>query len=298
MRILFATDLHGRLEHFRAMADLARRHRPDLLILGGDALADGDLADPLGTQVEFLLRRVQPLLEAFRRDLPGTVLAAILGNHDWLCTLEAMQHLENKGLIRLLRPEAPTRVGAYSLVGYYCAPPCPFPVKDFERLDHPDEPFRFDSGLIWDPARRRPRAVDPAEHLAAIPSIREDLSRIAPPPSDNWIFVCHAPPLETFLDVLTGHLHVGSQAVRDFLLRHQPALSLHGHIHESPRLSGRYWQHLGRTVAVNPGQRDDALAAVLIELTDQRISLTPLGVESAASDRSVCLPRHFAGRSP
>ena len=41
---------------------------------------------------------------------------------------------------------------------------------------------------------------------------------------------------------------VGSTAVRDALLRIQPLLGLHGHIHESGGI-----RRLGRTIAINPG---------------------------------------------
>lgn len=41
---------------------------------------------------------------------------------------------------------------------------------------------------------------------------------------------------------------VGSTAVRDAILRYQPLVSLHGHIHESKGV-----QRIGRTRAVNPG---------------------------------------------
>jgi Icc-related predicted phosphoesterase len=41
---------------------------------------------------------------------------------------------------------------------------------------------------------------------------------------------------------------VGSRAVRDAIKRYQPAVGLHGHIHES-----RGAQKIGWTVCVNPG---------------------------------------------
>ncbi|MGC8635149.1 MAG: metallophosphoesterase family protein [Candidatus Limnocylindrales bacterium] len=73
----------------------------------------------------------------------------------------------------------------------------------------------------------------------------------------------HVPPYDTQLDdapVLDEHLQVqqqlgqvkfapaGSPAVRQFLLEHQPLLSLHGHIHEAAGI-----RRLGRTIAINPG---------------------------------------------
>jgi uncharacterized protein len=41
---------------------------------------------------------------------------------------------------------------------------------------------------------------------------------------------------------------VGSTAVREVIEQHQPALSLHGHIHEA-----RGTKRLGRTLCINPG---------------------------------------------
>jgi Icc-related predicted phosphoesterase len=47
---------------------------------------------------------------------------------------------------------------------------------------------------------------------------------------------------------------VGSKAIYDFLLEYQPQPSLHGHIHESPEISGRWHARLGDTLCIQPGQ--------------------------------------------
>jgi Icc-related predicted phosphoesterase len=96
------------------------------------------------------------------------------------------------------------------------------------------------------------------------PVLAERIGRIteqltAPP--EKTIFSMHCPPYATGLDdapELTaemdlrnaGHSTVpaGSTAVRDAIERHQPALSLHGHIHEA-----RGSTRLGRTLCINPG---------------------------------------------
>jgi uncharacterized protein len=62
-----------------------------------------------------------------------------------------------------------------------------------------------------------------------------------------------APVLDADLTVQTAvgqvkFAPVGSTAVRDALLRIQPLLGLHGHIHESGGM-----RRLGRTIAINPG---------------------------------------------
>ena len=59
-----------------------------------------------------------------------------------------------------------------------------------------------------------------------------------------------------------------------FIEKTQPLLTLHGHIHEAPELSGRYLDRIGATLCVNPGQFTRAgkesprLHAVLFEMED------------------------------
>jgi Icc-related predicted phosphoesterase len=77
------------------------------------------------------------------------------------------------------------------------------------------------------------------------------------------IFNLHVPPHDSGLDtaielddelrpVLTGgrphEIPVGSTAVRQVIEEYQPALALHGHIHESRGIT-----RIGTTVAINPG---------------------------------------------
>lgn len=62
------------------------------------------------------------------------------------------------------------------------------------------------------------------------------------------VMVCHTPPYGTATDVVGSGTHVGSQAVRAFIERVQPAVCLTGHIHEA-----RAVDRLGETVVVNPG---------------------------------------------
>ena len=60
---------------------------------------------------------------------------------------------------------------------------------------------------------------------------------------------------------------VGSIAVRDAILKHQPLLSVHGHIHES-----RGVKRMGRTLAINPGSvyGDGVLQGAVIELNPKK----------------------------
>jgi Icc-related predicted phosphoesterase len=99
---------------------------------------------------------------------------------------------------------------------------------------------------------------------------------------ERAVFNLHVPPIRTAIDqapVLDSSLKpvvkggavlmesVGSEAVRRVIERHQPMLSLHGHIHES-----RGAIKIGRTLCVNPGSEyaDGILQGALIELNARK----------------------------
>lgn len=73
------------------------------------------------------------------------------------------------------------------------------------------------------------------------------------------ILICHCPPLGTDLDEAAPGRHFGSQAVRDFIDKTQPAWFFCGHIHEA---AGREVT-LGATRARNVGKQ-----GYLLELPD------------------------------
>jgi uncharacterized protein len=91
---------------------------------------------------------------------------------------------------------------------------------------------------------------------------------------ERTIFSLHCPPYGTGLDdapQLSAEMDlkdagrstipVGSTAVRQAIERHQPALALHGHIHEA-----RGTHRLGRTLCINPGssyEQGQLLGAVI-----------------------------------
>lgn len=101
-------------------------------------------------------------------------------------------------------------------------------------------------------------------------------------PSDCLtIYNIHVPPIDTPIDqaakldhnlkpvVEGGHVAMigaGSTAVRDLILKYQPSVGLHGHIHEA---SGAI--RLGRTVCINPGSEysDGVLRGALLTLDER-----------------------------
>jgi uncharacterized protein len=100
------------------------------------------------------------------------------------------------------------------------------------------------------------------------------------PDIGRTIFNFHAPPYGSGLDEAPAlddtmrPIHggavmkpVGSTAVRDAIQKYQPALSVHGHIHESRGI----WKP-GRTLSMNPGSsyNDGVLQGAVIELNEKK----------------------------
>ena len=124
----------------------------------------------------------------------------------------------------------------------------------------------------WD----TPRECSEEELGIKIETLAEEIEDM-----ENAIFNIHVPPYGTGLDdapelqnattLKRGgtSVPVGSSAVREAILKYQPMLSLHGHIHES-----RGTQKLGRTVAINPGSAysDWTLQGVIVDLEDKRVA--------------------------
>ncbi|HEV8280212.1 MAG TPA: hypothetical protein VGQ26_31600, partial [Streptosporangiaceae bacterium] len=123
----------------------------------------------------------------------------------------------------------------------------------------------------WDTFREAPEE-ELAAKIEAVANLVPDMGRA--------IFNFHAPPYGSGLDeapALDANLRpthggavmkpVGSTAVSDAIVRHQPMLSVHGHIHES-----RGIKKMGRTLAINPGSvyGDGVLQGALLELDPKK----------------------------
>jgi uncharacterized protein len=127
----------------------------------------------------------------------------------------------------------------------------------------------------WDTYREAPEP-ELAAKIEAVASLVPDMGRA--------IFNFHAPPYGTGLDeapALDDSLRpmhggavmkpVGSTAVRDAILKHQPLLSVHGHIHES-----RGIKKMKRTLAINPGSvyGDGVLQGAVIDLDKKKAKVS------------------------
>lgn len=264
-RLLFATDPHGNDSAYDALLARAGDLDVQTLVLGGDLLPMAHGGDRLAAQLRFVREWLPAWLARARAQ--GARVFAVMGNDDWACCAPHLERLD--GLTLLHGRAAPLDEGRW-IAGYPCVPVTPFSMSDWDRLDTPGwRPPRPPknvvlSEVVGDGGRVRAATL---EEVAARPTIEEDLEALAGRSDPaRTVYVVHTPPWGTPLDVMHGGAHIGSRALRAFVDRRQPPLTLHGHVHESPHLTGRIDDRVGRTLVVNPGASRQRLRAVLVDL--------------------------------
>lgn len=264
----FATDLHGHLSRYVALTNAIAREQPEVVLLGGDLL-------PAIGAVEFvdavLIERLARLRDQLDDRYPQIFL--ILGNDDARVHEPAFLRQQERGLWAVLDGRGAT-AGAHRIFGYPFVPPSPFALKDWER---------YDVSHFVDPGCISPedgiRTVDVPAHDVRYGTIADDLERLfGSQDVSDAIFLFHTPPYQTALDRadLDGKthehapldVHVGSIAVRRFIESKQPRVTLHGHVHESARLTGRWMDRIGRTVLLGGAHDGPELALIRFDPDD------------------------------
>jgi Icc-related predicted phosphoesterase len=271
---LFASDLHGREDRFLKLFSFIQEKRPQAVFLGGDLLPSGCLwfaknhPRQGGFLEEFLLPSMRRLHRDLRKNYPSFFL--ILGNDDPRSEEPVFLSHETEGLWQYVHLRK-VPFGTYAVYGYACVPPTPFVLKDWER---------YDVSRFVDPGCMAPEegrfSVEVGEEEKGFPTIREDLETLAGSDTlERAIFLFHTPPYRTGLDraALDGRqfefapldVHVGSIAVKRFIEERQPWITLHGHVHESARLTGVWQEKIGATHCFSAAHDGSELTVVCFD---------------------------------
>ena len=57
-------------------------------------------------------------------------------------------------------------------------------------------------------------------------------------------------------------VHIGSIAIKRFIIKYQPFITLHGHVHESSQLTGEWKQVFNQTLSFSAAYNGEKLAIV------------------------------------
>jgi Icc-related predicted phosphoesterase len=270
----FASDLHGRVKCYQKLFSAIQQDLPKAVFLGGDLLPSGSLyfggKDTFKNNFidDFLVPELHKLRKALKNNFPQIFI--ILGNDDARVEEAAVLRQEQETLWKYMHNRKIAFMD-YRIYGYACVPPTPFALKDWERYD---VSHFVDPGALAPEEGRLTSAV--SEKEIHDHTIQEDLENLSAGDAlDKAIFLFHAPPYQTHLDRaaldnrFVEHVpldvHVGSIAIQRFIQERQPLVTLHGHIHESARITGSWQEKIGRTHAFSAAHDGPELAIVCFD---------------------------------
>ena len=259
MKTLYTSDLHGEPHLYRELSELAISSSAKIAVLGGDLLPSvrqiGQCRQMIPRQKNFIEQFLRPFFKELIETTTVRQIFLIPGNWDlgypylFEEPMEGLNDLSQKSYLL---------DNGFQLIGYPFVPPTPFWPKNYEKMGDTEAhwPPQPNPSYIRSPNRiDQLVAIDPSHYFRQQATIGDDLDGLPRPIDCNkTIYVMHSPPYGTGLDLVAGGQSVGSRSIRVFIETYQPLLTLHGHIHESPEISGRYFDRIGNTLSVNPGQ--------------------------------------------
>jgi Icc-related predicted phosphoesterase len=305
-RIYFVTDVHGSNRCFRKFLNAASFYKADVLILGGDIT--GKVMTPIVVaddgsfrctyQGSELLLKNGDEVEEFRKK------AADFGSYTSLVSPSEFNELEadpvtvtklfNRVMVDRMREWislAEERLGKTS-AKCFISPgnddlfdidpvlgSSQYVVNPEERVveidgEHEMITLGYTNQTPWN----SPREVGEDVLALKISEMADEVRNMK-----SAIFNIHVPPIDTPIDqaprvddnlkivMKAGNIEIisaGSSACRAAIMRHQPMMGLHGHIHES-----RGFAKLGRTLCANPGSEygEGILRGFLSDVEGDRI---------------------------
>ncbi|MBU0496882.1 MAG: metallophosphoesterase [Candidatus Thermoplasmatota archaeon] len=261
VQCIFVSDLHGKKDHYNKLISLIDQEHFDGVFFGGDLLPR---TDPL---YAFVQKHIIIPLKNLKKKGLKTRFFVILGNDDPRMYEPLFLEADKNHVIDYVHNQT-VRFGEYFVTGYAYVPPSPFLLKDWERYDV----SRYvdigsvapDKGYV---------SVDrdfDQEQFETIAADMKILKKQSPPKKTIYLF--HTPPYNTMLDrtALDGKMvdnvpldvHTGSIAVRRFIEKAHPFVTLHGHIHEASRLTGVWHEVIGSTHMFSAAYDGPQLAVV------------------------------------
>jgi len=259
MKLFYTSDLHGETHLYQELLEQSITSSAEIIAIGGDLLPSFPPSrryeDMIPNQKMFVDEFFLPFLKKIFQTTSVRQIFLIPGN--WDLGYPCLFREPMEGIIDLSQKIYRLRNG-YELIGYAYVPPTPFRPKDYEKMDDPEAPWPPQKNPSYIRASEQSDhllSIDPHIHLRERGTIREDLNRLTKPMNyKKAIYIMHSPPFGTKLDLIQGGNPAGSRSIKVFIEEHQPYLTLHGHIHESPELSGDYLDRIGKTICINPGQ--------------------------------------------
>ncbi|MBI4142060.1 metallophosphoesterase [Candidatus Woesearchaeota archaeon] len=295
-KVLYTADVHGNEVQYKKLVQHALDINANAVIIGGDIAPKGDSTGKCFAELKAKSLSENAFIDLqhlfFEKYLPHLVrplkdnnikLFLMMGNDDCSSNLDVlMQHDGN--LFDVVHWKRLKLTPDFDIVGYGFVPVTPFGIKDWEKFDLSSPPAvvaeqyarRKSENYRLEGVRSTPEGFVPFvfnREMESNDSIQKDLAKsLFSNDAKKTVYVIHTPPNDTALDQIAGHRHVGSFAVRSFVERQQPYVTLHGHIHETVWVSGKFKEIIKNSVCLSPGNHNvgEDLAVLVFDLYNLR----------------------------
>ncbi len=275
MRIIFASDIHGNLILLEKLKKLYKNVKPDIMVFGGDLCPKGFAA--ITNKGAFWLEVMKdgrinfpPVNEKIlmKKNLKEIGIIPVK-----LSDKEFEDLKKDFGAIKRIKIKH-QREFLLNFVDEFkeMKPYFIFGNDDFKELEKiaiknkfyiNEKILRFDSFDILGFSYVNTTPFENKGWDISEEEISKKLGKLSP--NSDFIFVSHAPPYNSGLDMVEGK-SIGSMAIREFIEEHQPFLSLHGHVHEFTGTA-----KIGKTICVNAGSghMENLLKVAVIDTPDK-----------------------------
>lgn len=276
MICFFVSDLHGSEERYKKLFTAIEKEIPEAVFMGGDILPSGiasmmSSVNPSHRDFinDFLAREFSRLKDILKDKYPDVFL--ILGNDDGRFYESSVMDVATGGLWKYVHMRK-VSLGDFNIYGYSYVPPTPFRLKDWER---------YDVSRYAEPGCLSPEegiySISVSEYEARYSTIQKDINNLSGEDNlEKAIFLFHSPPYKTALDraALDGKTidyvpvdtHIGSIAIKNFIEERQPFITLHGHVHESAGITGKWKEQIEKTHSFTAAHDGPELSLIRLDL--------------------------------
>lgn len=273
-KIIYTADLHGNQEQYKKLVDYSIKVNTNAIIIGGDIAPKDPSRHYIEYQRKFLEYPLPEILKPLRSS--DIKLFLMLSNDDCSCNLDVLEKKE-PSLYRLINQKRLSLINNFDIVGYSYVPITPFRIKDWEKYDLTNVPKNLEVEYAnrkltnynlngYKSTRNRWKKFVFKPQMEKYDSIQKDLSKnLFTEKPNKTLYVFHSPPNRTNLDQVINKTHVGSIAIRLFIEKYQPYLTLHGHIHETVDVSGNFKDKIGNTLCMSCGNHSSSSQLALLE---------------------------------
>ncbi|MCB4791961.1 MAG: metallophosphoesterase [Elusimicrobia bacterium] len=261
MKLMVTTDLHGNTWKYKKLYQEACKVRPDVLINAGDMFPND--GNNLYRQKEYIENQINEHFYAFNKS--GMYYLCFPGNDDLMTFDGLFQEVCDRYPYVKNIAQRKVQINGYDFIGMSWVVDYPFLIKDRCRKDTEDREIGFQKGTALHSTVTGLKEIPNwKEYVSTLPTIEEELEKLERPANmKKAIYVTHMPPCNLELDVCINGERVGSEALYFFIRDNQPLLTLHGHIHESPAMTGCWKAQLDSTICIQAGQTDDLVYVVV-----------------------------------